>query len=833
MALQVPVNAPAQLIQAEGGTVVAVKKLTAGKAGAAKIAVPSATVVIPSSMTDTTGSSLLETSDCAEVSTSVTAWSNGSNPYSYETTEILLSRMTGVGMYCSSSKQTVANLQSGNEFEVCMKLTSATSGAKCMHHLAEGGYSDVGVTTVGVSTNTDWPQPKNASDDICCKATHLSDFVVVEGLYIEDWMPARDAVSVSKHSHIELTFNLPIELGSGNVTLTPVDGQGDNTPLQIDVNDGTQVSVDGAKLVIDMSHLPYCPCVGWSCPVCNTSELDDRADKEYRITLPPTAIRGLVNKHTHFGFNGSFYSFALEDTTGPKVVSLYPSHETRFAVVDTQIRMLFYETVAMTHNITLTPAGGAPIRTQSGAFETTEHMFTHQSVATRQLSVGDSQVNVTGELVTISLSKPLAPGISWTVSLENNTIHDTQSPSNPIDAFSWVFTTECSNNCSGNGVCTHPKPQERSLSSAASLSTAWDNLLTQHHLPLSSSSLIQPDPTPGVYRCECNLGYSGRDCSTVEDVSLLRVLSFTISRAPSKICQGDSFTATINAENFPKNLNGSSTIAHFEATIVNADTQEMVYHMNTSTGASWRLLAPSLPNGTYIVSVRAEDPLNRGINYGVTQRHTLEVTPYAVVPLSASPLSISTYRPLEVALLAEVKDSACVSDPQIVYLWVLTDQATGNTVALPDGVRTQIPHLVLPPDTLQPGSSYRATVIANYTGNASLCDTTSSGSGSGSSSGSSSGSGSGSGSGAVIGVSIASSVCQPVDITQSGAHASVDIVVGRSPILARFRQGIDLTTNLPLALDIDAVDPDAASDAFTYSWNITEVRVQCALPKEV
>jgi len=307
----------------------------------------------------------------------------------------------------------------------------------------------------------------------------------------------------------------------------------------------------------------------------------------------------------------------------------------------------------------------------------------------------------------------------------------------------------------------------------------------------------------------------------VEDVSLLQVLSFTISRAPSKICQGDSFTATINAENFPKNLNGSSTIAHFEATIVNADTQEMVYHMNTSTGASWRLLAPSLPNGTYIVSVRAEDPLNRGINYGATQRHTLEVTPYAVVPLSASPLSISTYRPLEVALLAEVKDSACISDPQIVYLWVLTDQATGNTVAFPGGVRTQIPRLVLPPDTLQPGSSYRATVIANYTGNASLCNTTRSGSGSGS------------GSGSAIGGSIASSVCQPVDITQSGAHASVDIVVGRSPISARFRQGIDLTTNLPLALDIDAVDPDAASDAFTYSWNITEVRVQCAWQKEV
>ena len=155
----------------------------------------------------------------------------------------------------------------------------------------------------------------------------------------------------------------------------------------------------------------------------------------------------------------------------------------------------------------------------------------------------------------------------------------------------------------------------------------------------------------------------------------------------------------------------------------------------------------------------------------------MQATNFAVVMLSAVPSSVSTLQPNDVAILGEVVPSLCILDPQIFYLWTLHEKTTGNLVSLPSSIRKNLPQLVLPPDTLQPGTSYQATVVANYS----------------------------------------------VDAVRSGALVVVDIEVGRSPISAQFRQGESMKLNLPLTLDVDAVDPDATSEVFTYTWSISKV----------
>ena len=84
-----------------------------------------------------------------------------------------------------------------------------------MYFDENGELSNVGVTTVGITSALDWPSASSASDMVCCKTSHLSDFVVTQGLYITDYSPARNAVNVSKDTNITLTFSTPIAIGTG------------------------------------------------------------------------------------------------------------------------------------------------------------------------------------------------------------------------------------------------------------------------------------------------------------------------------------------------------------------------------------------------------------------------------------------------------------------------------------------------------------------------------------------------------------------------------------------------------------------------------------------
>ena len=317
MTIQLEPDAPTTVLTT-GGTTLAVRKLSQEKAGGAVVETASSSTQIPA-VVPTGGS---RRSGCSEVSISLNTFSEDANPHSYDTSAILRSGMVGVTMYCGGVKQTVANLQSGNEFQVCMKLTSNTSGAKCMYHLPEGGYSDVGVTTVGVSKSTDFPQPKYTYDEICCKTTHLSDFVVVEGLYIltTGWSPARGAVDTPRTSNIDLVFNMDVKAGVGDIELTPADSNGvalpNVTSELIRVTDVSRVTYSGTNVTI----------VGRVCADGVVRIMDNPSYNFFIVTVPDGAIVD-SNGNGYNGLSGNEYNITYQNISTvatPTIVRFTP-----------------------------------------------------------------------------------------------------------------------------------------------------------------------------------------------------------------------------------------------------------------------------------------------------------------------------------------------------------------------------------------------------------------------------------------------------------------------------------------------------------------------------
>lgn len=316
----------------------------------------------------------------------------------------LRSGLSMVELIRGDQVENVANLPAGHEIEVCMQLTQSTNASKCVYGVDGGGWSDQGMSTVGVSKATDYPIVKNAGDTVCCKTSHLSDFAIAEALYVTTWLPSKNQVNVSKTTNIELTFNLPIQLGTGSVVITPVGGQGVNTPRSIPITDSRiSISASNTTLVIDFS-----------------ADLDDRSDKQVQVTLPAGAVLD-QNGFAYEGFNGTIYSFTLQDETGPIVTTVTPTSNELYVDVGTNITFYFYETIVQVGNISIWPE--------------------NDMSALVQLPPGDSQVNIVGGTLVINLATPLFPGTKYSIGYDGNAIHDNESPFNFASAQQTSFTT--------------------------------------------------------------------------------------------------------------------------------------------------------------------------------------------------------------------------------------------------------------------------------------------------------------------------------------------------------------------------------------------------------
>ena len=193
-------------------------------------------------------------------------------------------------------------------------------------------------------------------------------------------LPAADATDFPANSNIILTYNEPVQAGTGDITLTPSGG----AAITIAVSD-TQVSISGAVVTIN--------------PTENLG-----LNTQYTLTVPAGAFMDAAGNKTAEE-TLSFRTAADLDETAPSFdsSSSVPAADATDINASLNIILTYNEPVqAGTGNITITPSGGAAIT----------------------IAVGDAQVSFSGAVVTINPTNSLAVSTTYTLTVPAGAIVD-------------------------------------------------------------------------------------------------------------------------------------------------------------------------------------------------------------------------------------------------------------------------------------------------------------------------------------------------------------------------------------------------------------------------
>ena len=186
-------------------------------------------------------------------------------------------------------------------------------------------------------------------------------------------VPAADATDFAANSNIILTYSEPVLAGTGNITITPSAG----AAITIAVTDA-QVSIAGAMVTIDPTN-------------------DLAMSTTYTLTIPAGAFMDVAGNKTAEA-TLSFSTAAALDTTAPSFdsSSSVPAADATDFPANSNIVLTYSEAVqAGTGDITLTPSGGAAIT----------------------IAVGDTQVTITGAVVTINPTENLELNTQYTLTV--------------------------------------------------------------------------------------------------------------------------------------------------------------------------------------------------------------------------------------------------------------------------------------------------------------------------------------------------------------------------------------------------------------------------------
>ena len=186
-------------------------------------------------------------------------------------------------------------------------------------------------------------------------------------------VPAADATDFAANSNIILTYSEAVQAGTGNITITPSGG----AAITIAVTDA-QVSISGAMVTINPTN-------------------DLAMSTTYTLTIPAGAFMDAAGNKTA-ELTLSFSTAAALDTTAPSFdsSSSMPAADATDFPANSNIILTYSEAVqAGTGDITLTPSGGAAIT----------------------IAVSDTQVSISGAVVTINPTENLGLNTQYTLTV--------------------------------------------------------------------------------------------------------------------------------------------------------------------------------------------------------------------------------------------------------------------------------------------------------------------------------------------------------------------------------------------------------------------------------
>ncbi|MBI4782545.1 MAG: Ig-like domain-containing protein [Oscillatoriophycideae cyanobacterium NC_groundwater_1537_Pr4_S-0.65um_50_18] len=218
---------------------------------------------------------------------------------------------------------------------------------------------------------------------------------------IATFSPADDALDVEVSSNLVLTFDEPVQKGTGKIRLTS-----GSTFIDILVtSDAVTVSQDGLTVTVNPAN-------------------DFAFSKSYTISVDYGAFQDLVG-NSYDGtetWNFTTAAFVAVDNTPPTVAAFTPTNSAKDVLVDSNLTLVFSEAVQKgSGNITLTTEGEEPIVI---------------AVSSNLITLGSN-----GSTIVIDPAIDLLSGKIYTISIDAGAFQDTAN--NPYSGTTtWSFTTK-------------------------------------------------------------------------------------------------------------------------------------------------------------------------------------------------------------------------------------------------------------------------------------------------------------------------------------------------------------------------------------------------------
>jgi methionine-rich copper-binding protein CopC len=219
-------------------------------------------------------------------------------------------------------------------------------------------------------------------------------------------VPATGATGVDKDANIVLTFNEAMQLGAGDIVVTPVGG----TAVTLTLPASTDVTVNGATVTIEP---------GTMTPSATTTQA-------YTVTVAAGALADAAG-NAYAGILAG-YTFVLADSAAPTVTTRVPANGATEVASTASIVLTFSEPV-------LAGSGVVVLHSLSGG-------------VSRTLAVNDAtQVSVAGATLTITPAGGLATGATvaeYSVVLASGVVTDASPARNAFGGLvlsAYTFTT--------------------------------------------------------------------------------------------------------------------------------------------------------------------------------------------------------------------------------------------------------------------------------------------------------------------------------------------------------------------------------------------------------